>query len=84
MIISYYIIIYHMSTLSVPLTPALEEAIEHQVRMGESSNKAAFARKAIEKYLEDMAVMKVLQAEQEAREGKVFTGDLGELLKKFK
>jgi putative addiction module CopG family antidote len=72
-----------MSTLSVPLTRELEKFVDSMVKSGEASNKADVVRKALRKYAEDQAVEAVLRAEQEAREGKVFKGDLRKLLKKI-
>ncbi len=72
-----------MSTLSVPLTPELEIKISQFINLGIAVNKAEFARKAIEKYIENQAVTEVLKAEQEANEGKLFKGDLDKLVKKL-
>lgn len=70
-----------MSTLSVPLTPALELEINKLVKSGFASNKAAVVRRAIEKLAEDEAVNAVLLAQKEIKEGKGLTGDLRELMK---
>ena len=72
-----------MSTLSVPLTPKLEEFIKAQVKSGRASNKAAVVRHALTKLSEDEAVQAVLDAAQEVKEGKILRGDLRELMKKF-
>lgn len=68
-----------MSTLSVPLTPRLEEFINNQVKHGYAANKADVVRRALYKMEEDLAVMEVLQAELEP----TLSGDLGDLLKKI-
>ena len=72
-----------MSTLSVPLTPELEIKITELIELGAADNKAEFARTAIEKHIEDLAVFDVLKAEQEAKEGKLFKGNLDKLVKKL-
>lgn len=72
-----------MSTLSVPLTIQLEEAINNLVRNGFGANKADVVRKAVARLIEDEAVMSVLVAEQEIAEGKIIKGDLKTLLKKI-
>lgn len=72
-----------MSTLSVPLTPALELEIEKMVKSGVASNKAAVVRRAIERLAEDEAVNAVLIAQNEIREGKGLTGDLRKLMKRI-
>ncbi len=65
-----------MSTLSVPLTPAIEQMIERLVQDGVADSKAALVRKAVLKFAEDQAVLDVLESEQEARDGRILTGDL--------
>lgn len=68
-----------MSTLSVPLTPTIELSIDQMVRSGIADSKAGFVRKAIVQYIEDQAVLEVLAAEQEVKEGKILRGDLDAL-----
>lgn len=72
-----------MSTLSVPLTPELEIKITQLIELGVADNKAEFARTAIENHIETLAVFEVLKAKQEAKEGKLFKGDLDALVKKL-
>jgi Arc/MetJ-type ribon-helix-helix transcriptional regulator len=72
-----------MSTLSVPIPAILEKFIENMIADGRAANKADLVRKALMKYREDEAVNAVLQASQEARQGKIFEGDLDELARKF-
>lgn len=72
-----------MSTLSVPLTPQLEAFINSMVKSGRYSNKAIVVRQAIKKMSEDEAVEAVLRSMQEAKEGKVFHGDLRQLMKQI-
>ncbi|OGZ07453.1 MAG: hypothetical protein A3C93_03115 [Candidatus Lloydbacteria bacterium RIFCSPHIGHO2_02_FULL_54_17] len=72
-----------MSTLSVPLTPALELEINKLVKSGFASNKAAVVRRAIERLAEEEAVNAVLRAEQEVAEGKILRGDIRKLLKQL-
>ncbi len=72
-----------MSTLSVPLTPALEKMIDKLIQDGVAGNKAELARKAIEKMAEDHAISVILQAEKELSEGKVLRGNLRDLAKKI-
>ena len=73
-----------MSTLSVPLTPRLEKFIEEFIEEGGAETKAEVARLALLKLERDNAVARVLKAQKDALEGKVFKGDLRELIKKFK
>ena len=72
-----------MSTLSVPLTPELEKMLQNLVRSGIAANKAAVARKAIEKLAEEEAINAVLEAEKEVSDGKILRGDIRDLLKQF-
>ena len=75
----YNLILQNMSTLSVPLTPELENMIDKLIQDGVAGNKAELARKAIEKMAEDHAVQVVLDAEKEPN----IEGDLDELMKKL-
>lgn len=68
-----------MSTLSVPLSPEMLNGIEQLIQDGIAANKADAVRKALNKYLEDQAVERVLKAMKEPR----LSGDLDELAKKF-
>ena len=70
-----------MSTLSVPLTPKLEEFINQQVKSGRAANKADVVRRALTAMTEEEAVQEVLLAQKEIREGKGLRGDLRELMK---
>jgi len=72
-----------MSTLSVPLTPQLEETINGFVASGYAPNKAEVVRKALKHLAENEAVMAVRISQQEAREGKILRGDLRKLMKKI-
>ena len=72
-----------MSLLTVPLNANLSEKIEQMVKLGVAANKADFARRALEHYIEEIAVLAVLQSEQEAGEGKILSGDLDELTRKI-
>ena len=69
-----------MSTLSVPLTPKLEEFILEQVRSGRATNKADVVRRALTALSEEEAVQEVLKAMREP----IIRGDLRELMKKIR
>jgi len=73
-----------MTTISVPLPPQLELAVDHLVKSGYGSNKADVVRRAIKFLAEEEAVQTVLRAEREIGEGKGLRGDLRELAKKIK
>lgn len=69
-----------MSTLSVPLTPKLEEFIKQQVKSGKAANKAHVVRYALQRLSEEEAIADVLRAQKEP----TIRGDLRELVKKYK
>ena len=73
-----------MSTISVPLSPELEESLNGLVASGYGSNKADVIRRALKKADEDEAVERVLLAHREITMGKGLTGDLKELMKTIK
>jgi putative addiction module CopG family antidote len=68
-----------MSTLSVPLSPKLEEFVNSMVESGRGANKADVVRKAIEFLAEEEAVREILEARREP----ILKGDLRDLAKKF-
>ncbi len=72
-----------MTTLSVPVSPKLEEFVERLVHQGYAANKADVVRKALELLAEEEAVASVLKAQQEIREGKGLRGDLRTLAKRM-
>lgn len=69
-----------MSTISVPLSPHLEEELNKLVASGYGSNKADVVRRALTRVAEDEAVAAVVQAQKEES----LYGDLREISKKFK
>ena len=69
-----------MSTISVPLSPHLEEELNKLIQSGYGSNKADVVRRAITRVSEEEAVAVILRASQEVS----LSGDLRELSKKFK
>lgn len=72
-----------MSTLSVPLTPQLEETVNRFVKSGFAANKADVVRKALKRLEEEEAVEAILKAQQEIKDGKGLRGDIRELVKKI-
>ena len=72
-----------MSTLSVPLTPELEKAIQKMVKAGVAANKAEAVRMAIKFFSEEQAIQDVLKSQKEAREGKLLTGNIDELIEQI-
>ncbi len=68
-----------MTTISVPLNPEIEKALNELVDIT-GANRSAVIRKAISYYREEEAVQAVLKAETEYNSGKGLTGDLDKLL----
>lgn len=69
-----------MSTLSVPLTPVLEEFINSQVKSGRAANKADVVRRALVSFSEEEAIQDVLKAMHEP----LLRGDIRDLMKKVR
>lgn len=60
-------------TVSVPITTTLHDAIDARIKRGEFANRAEYFRKAAQKFNEDLVAQEILEARQEAIEGKVIT-----------
>ncbi len=69
-----------MSTLSVPLTPKLEEQINSMIESGYAPTKSEVVRRAITRLAEEEAVQDVLKAMREP----LLRGDLRDLMKKIR
>lgn len=69
-----------MSTLSVPLTPKLEEQINSMIKSGYAPTKSEVVRRAIARLAEEEAVQDVLKAMREP----LLRGDLRDLMKKIR
>ena len=72
-----------MTTLSIPISPRLEDFVDSLIAKGYAPNKAEVVRKALRLLAEEEAVAAVLKAEQEVKEGKILKGDLKKLMKKM-
>lgn len=73
-----------MSTLSIPLTPHLEELVNDFVQKGFAPNKAEVMRKALRLLAEEEAIKEIKQAEQDLKAGRIYRGDLNTILKNFR
>ena len=80
---SYKIIYNNMNTISVPLPKDLEKFIESYIKSGEAENKAQVVRKALRKLSEERVWSNINEGLRDIDEGRVYKGDLRELLKKF-
>ncbi len=72
-----------MTTISIPITPELNEFINEQVRLGKASSKAELIRRAIIKFKEEVFIQSILEAQEDVKRGRVFTGDLDKLAEGF-
>jgi len=80
---NYYYKLLDMSVATVPLNKKTEAALDNLMRSDIGSSKAEIIRRAINKLAEDQAILDVLEAEQEVRDGKIIKGDLRTLAKKI-
>lgn len=72
-----------MTTLSVPISPKLEEVVGMLIKKGYGVNRADVVRKALKLLAEEEAVSSVLKSEQEVKDGKILRGDLKKIAKKI-
>jgi len=72
-----------MTTLSVPVSPKLEELVDSLVKSGYGANKADVVRKALDLLAEEEAIRAVREAQQEIKDGKALKGDLKNLIKRM-
>ncbi len=70
-----------MSTLSVPLTPELEQFIEELISENKADSKAEVVRRALHHYRQELLIQEVLQAENDIHNGDVYSGDLKSFMK---
>ncbi|MEK7173806.1 MAG: hypothetical protein AAB710_01850 [Patescibacteria group bacterium] len=70
-----------MTTLSVPVSPKLEELVNSLVKSGYGANKSDVVRKALELLAEEEAIRGVREAQQEICDGKAIKGNLKTLIK---
>lgn len=73
-----------MVTISVPITPKQEKFIKELVKSGRAANKAHAVRLGIDALAEDTAFASLQRSLQDAKEGRVFYGDLDKLAEKLR
>ena len=73
-----------MVTLSVPITPQQERFIKGLVKSGRAANKAHAVRLGLDALAEDELFFSLQRSLKDAREGRVFRGDLDTLAKKLR
>jgi Arc/MetJ-type ribon-helix-helix transcriptional regulator len=69
-----------MATISVPLSPKLQELLDGLVSDRVGANRADVMRRALEHFAEEEAINAVLRAEREVSQGKILRGDAHDIL----
>lgn len=69
-----------MSTISVPLSPELQQQLDSLVKGGSGANRADVMRRALEWFAEEEAMNAIRKSEREIAEGKVLRGDARTIL----
>jgi Arc/MetJ-type ribon-helix-helix transcriptional regulator len=59
-----------MAQLSISIDVDTEKRLEQEVAQGDFQSKSEFVKKALIKYMRDLAYERVLQAQREYKEGK--------------
>lgn len=73
-----------MTTISVPINAEQEEFIKRYVKSGQAANKAHAVRRALDLLAEEDFFESFLRAKEDLRAGRVYSGDLRKLTKKFR
>lgn len=72
-----------MSTITVPIDKDLEAFVESELREGTSESKAHLVRYALRRLQEERALAHLREAEEDIKAGRVYKGDVRELLKRI-
>lgn len=72
-----------MATLTIPINAELEQFINDELKSGKSETKAHVVRYALMRLREERALERLREAEEDIREGRVYSGSLKKLAKKF-
>ncbi|MBI4067789.1 hypothetical protein HY413_00035 [Candidatus Kaiserbacteria bacterium] len=70
-----------MSNVSVPLTPELERELDRLVEEEVGSSRADVMRKGLKRLLRDEGFRRIREAEEDIRAGRLYTGDIDEIIK---
>lgn len=69
-----------MATISISLNKSSEDCLDALVADGVGSSRSDVVRRAVEQLAEDEAVRRILESQQEVKEGKIIRGDIDEIL----
>lgn len=70
-----------MTTISVPLDPELARQLDSLVKDDVGSSRADVMRKALRQLARSRAIERIREAEADIKAGRVYTGDIDELIK---
>lgn len=70
-----------MTTLSIPIDKTLEQFVDDMITSKKADNKTQVVRKALYKMREDEALKDLIEARADVAQGKVYKGNLRELVK---
>ena len=72
-----------MTTITTPIDKDLEEFINTEIREGNSETKAHVVRQALRLLRDERVYKRILEAELDMKEGRVYKGNLKALLKEL-
>ena len=73
-----------MTTITVPINKDLENFIEQELAQGTSESKAHLVRFALERLREERILLRIQEAENDIKVGRVYKGDLKKLVGRSK
>ena len=73
-----------MTTITIPINAELQQFIEEEIESGKSETKAHVVRYALLRLKEERGLERLMEAEADIVEGRVYQGSLKALAKKIK
>jgi Arc/MetJ-type ribon-helix-helix transcriptional regulator len=73
-----------MTTITVPINAELQQFIEEEIESGKSETKAHVVRYALMRLKEERGLERLMEAEADIKEGRIYQGSLRDLAKKIK
>ncbi|MEK7628799.1 MAG: ribbon-helix-helix domain-containing protein [Patescibacteria group bacterium] len=70
-----------MSTISVPLSPELENELDRLVEEEVGSSRADVMRKGLKYLLREEGFRRIREAEEDIKAGRLYEGDIDEIVK---
>ena len=72
-----------MATITIPVSKELAAFIESEIKAGTSESKAHLVRYALGRLQEERALARLQEAEADIKAGRVYSGNLKKLVKRF-